>query len=163
MYITPIYSFNRASGTTQYAENELIAESGTAASTNRLKWSVEKVFGRGKIVAVKIFTDNEAVTAAIYNLDLFKSDPGVPTNGDNGAYAIASVRPSIVRVACDMSTGSFVSSTDKVQRFALSTPAVFDIGGNGYIYGLLSTGTSGTYTPASQELFEVTLEIMGVD
>jgi hypothetical protein len=161
-FVAPSYAFARASGTTQYAENELIAESATAASTKRLKWNVENIRGRGKIVAVRVFTDNETVTAAIFNLHLYRTDPGTPTNGDNGAYAVASVRDLLATVACDMSTGSTTSSTDKVQRFPLTVPIVFQIPAEAILlYGQLSTGTSGEYTPASGEVFEVTLEIEG--
>jgi hypothetical protein len=166
-FIAPIYSFARASGATQYAENELVAESGTAASTKRLKWNCDPIRGRGKIVAVRLFTDNEAVTAAIFNLHLYRTDPGTPTNGDNGAYAVASVRDLLATVACDMSTGSTTSSTDKVQRFPLTVPIVFELPFAAFpataqiLYGQLSTGTSGSYTPASGEVFEVTLEIEG--
>jgi hypothetical protein len=162
MFVAPSASFNRASGTTQYGENELVAESGTAASTTRMKFDTEKINGRGKIVAVRVFNDAETVTAAIFNLHLFREDPGVPTNGDNGAYAVASVRQLLATVACDMSTGATVSTTDKMERFALTVPIVFQLpSASRWIYGLLSTGASGTYTPASQELFEVTLEIEG--
>lgn len=162
MFLAPSYSFQRPSGTTQYAQNELIANSATAAEVVPLKFDVERIGGKGKIVAVRLFTDNEAVTAAIYNLHLFRTDPGVPTNGDNGAYAVASVRDLLATVACDLSSGATVSSTDKMERIALTVPIVFQLPeGARTIYGLLSTGTSGSYTPASQELFEATLEIEG--
>lgn len=160
MHFAPIATFARPGNTTQYAQNELIADSATAADVTRLRWNVEPCKGSGKIVAVRVFTDNEAVTAAIYNVHIFRADPGVPTNGDNGAYSVASVRDLIATVACNMSSGSTVSSTDKMQRFALSTPAVFTAKDPGSaLYGFISSGTSGTYTPLSGEIFEITLEI----
>lgn len=161
-FVAPIYSFARASGTTQYAELELIAESATASATKRLKWNVENIRGRGKIVAVRLFSDNEAVTNAIFDVHIYRTDPGVPSNGDNGAYAVASVRDLLATVACSMAAGSTVSTTDKVKRFALSTPAVFQLPAEAFIlYGQLATGPSGTYTPASGEIFDITLEIEG--
>lgn len=161
MFYAPLYSFTRPANTTQYGADELVANSETAADVVPLRFSVDKHNGRGRIVAVRVFTDNQAVTAAIFNLHIFKTDPGEPTNGDNGAYAVASVRDLIVTVACDMSSGSTTSSTDKMKRFALSTAAAFELAIGAPLYALLSTGTSGTYTPASGELFEVTLEIEG--
>lgn len=164
-FIAPIYSFQRPTGTTQYAQNELIANSGTAASVKPLRWNVDAVGGSGKIVAVRVFTDNEAVTAANYNVHIFRSDPGVPANGDNGAYSVTSVRDLLATVACDLSSGATVTSTDKMERIALSVPIVFQLPPfvpNGTsLYGFISTATSATYTPISEELFEITLEIEG--
>lgn len=159
-YIAPIYTFQRPGNTTQYAQNELVANSATAASVVPLQWNVDGIGGRGKIVAVRLFTDNEAVTAANFNLHLFRADPGVPANGDNGAYSVSSVRQLLATVALDLSSGATVSSTDKMERIALSTPIVFQLAPETRsIYGLLSTATSATYTPISEEIFETTLEI----
>ena len=164
-FIAPSYSFQRPANTTQYAENELIANSATAASVLPMRWNTDGIGGSGKIVAVRVFTDNEAVTAAVYNVHIFKSDPGVPTNGDNGAYAVASVRDLLATVVCDLSSGATASTTDKMERIALTVPIVFqlppDTPTGVSLYGFISTGTAGTYTPASAELFEVTLEIEG--
>lgn len=162
MFIAPKSSFQRPADTTQYAANDLVANSTTAANVERMRFSVEQVNGRGKVVAVTLFTDNQAVTAAIFNLHLFRKDPGAPSNGDNGAYAVASVRDLLATIALDLSSGATASSTDKMERVALSVPIVFETpADNLCLYGLLSTGTSGTYTPASGELFEITLEIEG--
>jgi hypothetical protein len=164
-FIAPIYSFNRPGNTTQYAQNELIANSATAASVRAMRWNVDAVGGSGKIVAVRVFTDNEAVTAANFNVHIFRTDPGVPANGDNGAYSVSSVRDLLATVACDLSSGATVSSTDKMERIALTVPIVFQIPPfvptGTSLYGLMSTATSATYTPISEELFEVTLEIEG--
>lgn len=163
-FVAPAQSFNRATGTTQYSQLELIAQSATAANCTPMKFDVSNIRGRGKIVAVRVFSDNEAVTNAIFAVHLFRTDPGVPTNGDNGGFAVASVRDLLATVACNMSSGSTVSSTDKMQRFALSTPIVFQIPAEArFLYAWLATGSSGTYTPADSELFEVTLEIEGVN
>lgn len=162
MFIAPRASFTRPANTTQYAQNELVANSATAGSVERMRFGCEQIGGRGKVVSATLFTDNEATTAAIFNLHIFRVDPGVPTNGDNGAYAVSSVRDLLATVACDMSSGATVSTTDKIKRFALTVPLVFELSADSRsLYALLSTGTAGTYTPASGELFEVTLEIEG--
>jgi hypothetical protein len=161
MFIAPSYSFTRPGNTTQYGAGDLIANDVDAADVVPLKFSTEKINDRGKIVAVRLFTSTTTVTAAIFALHLFRTAP-TPGVGDNGAFSVASVRDLLATVACNMSSGSTVSSADKMQRFALSTPIVFEAPfGQRMIYGLLATGTSGTYSPASGELFEATLEIEG--
>jgi hypothetical protein len=162
MFTAPKASFTRPANTTQYAQNELVANSATAADVERMRFGVEQVNGRGKIVSVTLFTDNEAVTAASFNLHIFRTDPGDPTNGDNGAYAVTSVRDLLATVALDLSSGATTSSTDKMERVALTVPIVFECpAANQCLYALLSTAAGATYTPASGELFEVTLEIEG--
>lgn len=165
MRIAPKYAFNRPANTTQYAQNELVANSATAASVVPLRWDVGAVQGKGRIDRVRLFTDNETVTTATFNLHLFSADPGTPGAGDNGAYSVTSVRNWIGTVACDLATGAEVTSTDKAKGFAVSGGIGFDTklaaGGGQAVYGLLETATAATYTPASEELFEVCLEIEG--
>lgn len=166
MHIAPVYSFARPANTTQYAQNELVANSATAASVVPLRWNVEPVRGRGKIVRVRFFTDNEAVTTATFNLHIYARDPGAPTNGDNGAYAVASARYWIGTVACDLATGAEVTTTDKIKGFVITGGLAFDQMANGAgvmaLYGLIETATAATYTPASGEIFDVALEIEGL-
>lgn len=167
MHIAPRYSFNRPANTTQYAQNELVANHATAGSVVPMRFGVSPIRGRGKIVRVRVFTDNEAVTTATFNLHLF-SRPPVPTNGDNGAFAVDTARYFIGTVACDLATGAFVTTTDKCKGFVITGGLVFDTLAEapalegGAIYGLLETAAGATYTPASEELFEVTVEIEGL-
>jgi hypothetical protein len=101
-----------------------------------------------------VFTDDETVTNANFNLYLYRGTP-TPNVGDNGAsFAAASVREQIGVVACDMTTGATVSATDKMKRFALSTPICFQAE---LIQGLLAAAAA--YDRDGEELFEVTLEI----
>jgi hypothetical protein len=169
MFYVARYSFARPSGATQYAENELVANHGTAASVVPMKFNVARSAGRGRIHRVRLFTDNEAVTTATFNLHLFGRDPGVPGAGDNGAYSVTSNQYKIGAVACDLATGAEVTATDKLKGFVITGGLCFDVGVEGtalpadqkLLYGLLSTATAATYTPASGEVFEVTLEIEG--
>lgn len=161
MHVTPVFSFTRPANTTQYAQNELVANSATAAEVVPMRFGVSNVQGRGKIVRVKLFTDNEAVTTATFNLHLFAQAP-VPTNGDNAAFAVSTSAHFIGTVACDLATGAFVTTTDKHKGFVITGGLCFDLlamGGEGSIYGLLETASAATYTPASGEVFKVTLEI----
>lgn len=170
MFYTARYSFARPLNTTQYAQNELVADSVTAASVKPLRFGVDRSQGRGRISRVRFFSDNEAVTTATFNLHLFMRDPGLPTNGDNGAYAIASVQYWLTTVACDLATGAEVTTTDKQKGFLLTAPGItFDTNvdgtasgiGSAALWGLLETATAATYTPASGEVFDVSLEIEG--
>ncbi len=161
MFIAPSASFNRPANTTQYAQNELVANSASAGSVEPMRFGCEQAGGKGKIVAVRVFSDNQAVTAAVFDLFIFRQIPTVSV-GDNAAFAVASVQQLLGVVACDMSSGATASATDKVKRFALTVPIVFELPSTSRaLYALLATGTGGTYTPASGEQFEVTLEIEG--
>ena len=159
MFIAPQASFNRPGNTTQYTANDLVANDVDAADVVPLKFDTSRIANRGKIVAVRLFTDNQVVTVASFNLHIFRTLP-VAGAGDNAAYAVASVRDLLATVALDLSSGATASATDKMERVALSVPIVFagpmEVGA---IYGLLQA--VGAYTPASAELFEATLEIEG--
>ena len=165
MRIAPKYSFQRPDNTTQYAQNELVANDATAALVLPMRFSVEAVFGRGRIDRVRLFTDNQNVTTATFNLHIFSADPGVPGAGDNGTYSVGSVRNWVGTVACDMATASEVTSTDKAKGFAITGGRGFDTkmgaGGTAARWALLETATAATYTPAALELFEACLEFEG--
>lgn len=159
MFIAPQASFTRPANTTQYTANDLIANDTDSADVVPMKFDTSRINNRGKIVAVRLFTDNQTVTVASYKLHIFRTLPTAGA-GDNAAYAVASVRDLLDSVALDLSSGATASSTDKMKRVSLSVPIVFaaplEVGA---IYGLLQA--VGAYTPASGELFEATLEIEG--
>jgi len=161
MIINTSASFTRPADTTAYAANDLIANSTTAGSVTPMSFSVARLgCGQGRIMRIRLFSDNEAVTLATFSLHLFNASPTV-TNGDNGAFAVATARTFLGTVAADMATGSFVTTTDKMKAFAVSPENPFDLKNASNverrIFGLLMAGAG--YTPASGELFEVTLEI----
>ena len=163
-HFTSVYSFTRPANTTQYAQNELVANHGTAGSVEPLRFSVGQGMKKGRIVRVRFFTDNEAVTTATFNLHLFTRAP-VPTNGDNAAFAVSTARYFLGTVACDLATGAFVTTTDKCKGFVITGGLAFDLNAEGAsavshgLYGLIETAAGATYTPASGERFEVTIEI----
>jgi hypothetical protein len=118
-----------------------------------LSWSMDRFGGNGRIVAVTLYTDDETVTNANFNLHLFRSAPS-PGVGDNGVFALTTLLGYIGTVALDMSSGAQATSTDKAKRFALTTPIVVECM---TLYGLHAT--TAAYDPDNEELFEVTLEI----
>lgn len=158
MLITPSYSFTRPADTTQYGAGDLVANSTTAASVVPMSFSLKRLGGTGVIRGIRLYKSAASATAAIFNVHLFSADPGVPTNGDNGAFAIASAVNYLAEVAIDMTAGSPGTAYLFKRSSDLNIGVDFaDIGG--VIYGLLEAGTSGTYTPASAEVFKVALEI----
>ena len=164
MIITPYDSFTRPANTTAYAQGDLIANSVTAASVVPLKFNITPVsMRRGCIGFVRVAKSNATATLATFKLHLFTSAP-VVTNGDNGALQVASTEGWIGTVACDMATGGFAKATTGLKkRFqclgASDLPSLlcFDAVSENFLYGLLEADAA--YTPASGELFKVTLEI----
>lgn len=156
MITTPSATFTRPANTTQYAANDLVANSATAGSVAPMEFGFS---GRlGIVRRVRLFKDTEATTAASLTVHLFTSAPTV-NNGDNGAFQPATVASHIAAVAIDMSSGGVASGTDLIKQSAetmicFALPALAN-----RLYGLLEV--EGTYTPASGEAFTVTLEIEG--
>lgn len=160
-------SFSRPADTTQYAANDLVANDVDAADVAPMSFSVAKLGrGCGTVKRAILFTDNQAVTAAIFNLHLFSREPDV-NNGDNGAFSPLTAQYYLGAIPLDLSTGAAVSATDKAKPGAPTAEINFDLteikATERRLWGLLATGTGGTYTPASGEVFEVTLEFEAVD
>lgn len=154
---TPYSSFVRPANTTAYTSGDIVADNTTAASITPLSWGVGAVGGSGIIRAVRLFKSATSATAASFRVHLFLASPGTPTNGDNGAYAVASVTDHLDTVAIDLSSGSFAGTVGLHKRSAATAicfrlPSVAD-----KLYGLIDV--QGAYTPASGETFRVTLEI----
>lgn len=158
MIHTPYYSFTRPADTTQYASGDIVANSTTAASITPLSFAVGAVGASGIIRAVRLYKSATGVTAASFRVHLFTASPGTPTNGDNGAYGIASVADYLDTVAVDLSSGAQAGGTTGVSKrsaaiaIGFKLPVISD-----KLYSLIDV--QGTYTPASGETFRVTLEI----
>lgn len=159
MIITPSYSFTRPADTTQYAAGDLVANSTTAASVVPMSWSLQRLSGTGLIKGIRLYKSAASATAAIFNVHLFTADPGTPTNGDNGAFAVASAANYLGEVAIDMSTTGSPGTAYLFKRSADLNIGVDMANPTGVLYGLLEAGTAGTYTPASEEIFKIVLEI----
>lgn len=161
MPATPSNSFTRPSNTTAYADNNLVANSTTAAEVTPLKWTTSKVIGQGTISRLRFHKSNATATNANFTVHLFSSDPGVPTNGDGGAFGVASAAGFIGSVDCDLTTGGFAGTAGLAKTFSITNGITFDltaVAGERRLYGLIQAQAA--YTPASAEVFTVTLEIM---
>lgn len=157
MMIAPEYSFARPSGTTQYTSGDIVANSGTAASVVPIKFSLQRVSGNGLIRGVRLYKSAVSVTAAVFNVWLFNADPGVPTNGDNGAFGVASAANALAKVAIDMSSGALVGTAYAFKRSSDLAIGVSLNDPSGVVYALIEAG--GNYTPADSETFKLILEV----
>ena len=165
MIVTTSDSFARPSDTTQYTANDLVANSTTAGEVVPLTFKTTALgSGRGIIRRVRLFKDDETTTAATFSVHLFTQSP-VVSAGDNGALAVSTSRYYLGAIAIDMSSGAFATSTDLIQSAAVNPEINFDLmhvlPTERRIYGLLQV--TGTYAPASGEVFEVTLELAAVN
>jgi hypothetical protein len=155
-------SFTRPANTTAYADGDLVANNATAASVVPLKFTTSRVVGQGTIARVRLYKSAASATNANFTLHLFSADPGVPTNGDNGAFGIASAEDHIGSVDCDMTTGGLAGTAGLSKAFAITNGLTFDLtgatSGERRLYGLLVAKAA--YTPASGETLSVTIEIM---
>jgi hypothetical protein len=159
MIITPFYSFTRPADTTQYAALDLVANSATAADVVPLSWSMKRLGGSGLLRGVRFYKSAASATAAVFNLHLYSATPGVPTNGDNGAFGIISAANNIGLVTVDMTTGGSAGTAGLFKRVGGVDICIDFANVNGVVFGLLTTGTAGTYTPADAETFRITLEL----
>lgn len=153
-------SFTRPANTTQYAAGDLVANSATAASVTPMTFTICETAGFGVIRDAQMYKSTDAVTTATFRLHLFKNDPTATalSNGDNGAIQVNTDETGYVGsidfdmtdidVAVGGNTATGVPFDSREIYFKL--PA-----GSNALYGLLAA--TGTYTPASGEVFTVEL------
>lgn len=161
MTITTFDSFTRPANVTQYASGDLIANSATAGNVVPLQFNTAALgMGSGTARAALVFKDDEALTAAVFNVHLFSASPTV-NNGDNGAFSPTTMANWLGFIPVDLSLDGRASATDAAGRGVFTVAIIFDLkhinNSERRLYGLLEAG--GTYTPASGETFKVTLEI----
>lgn len=139
-------SFTRPANTTAYTAGDLVANDVDAGDV------VPLAFGTGnggiRIKSVQITkTDETDVTASDFSLHLFGSSPTV-ANGDNGALSY-----NHSNKFADIEFDTMVAATDVA--WAMANGLDLNWNTTGYIYGLLEA--DGAYSPASAEVFSVTL------
>ena len=140
-------SFTRPANTTQYTAGDLVANNATAGSVVPLTFATGRGGIRVKQVAITK-TDETDVTAADFSLHLFASSPTV-ANGDNGAISY-----DFSSKFGDIDFATMVAATDVAWAFS-SGLDLNTYTAAGTLYGLIEA--DGTYTPASAEVFSVTL------
>lgn len=149
-------SFTRPADTSQYAQNDLVANSTTAGSVVPLVWKVP--LNGAKLWRVNLSKSSTTVTNASFRLHLYKDSP-TAANGDNGAWSttvsgylgfidIVGTSPAFT----DSATASGVWINNSV--FA---PFMLLADKDRKIYGLLQNTTATGYVPTSGEVFTVSL------
>lgn len=145
-------NFTRPSDTTAYASGDLVANSTTAGSVQLLNFTMPST--NFKLQRVGIVHTAITTTNATFRLHLYTTGPTV-ANGDNGAWSTTQAG-YLADVDIDCSIRAF---TDNGQGFGLANSAGESIDlvipAGLIIYGLLEA--RGAYTPASAEVFTVTL------
>ena len=148
-------SFTRPADTTQYAANDLIANSTTACSVIPMSFPIGNTPGQFRLTRVRIYKSGTGVTTANFRLHLYDALPVIAA-GDNAAWSTDSAAHWLGNI--DMAsmlaftdgaagTASAVAGSELIIRTSSKT-----------IYGLLMNLS--TYTPASAEVFTVVLETL---
>lgn len=166
--VTPSATVTRPANTTQYAANDLIANSASATAVTAMEFTNVARYSGGSfsIRRARMTKDDDDVTAATFRLHLFAADPFAtdPQVGDNGTLVgalNATITDYLGSISFDMTASPDIYNT--AGNAAIGVPAL----GN-EINAKLSSGTSiygvleatGTYTPASGEIFTLILEVI---
>jgi hypothetical protein len=139
----------------------LVANSTTAADVTPLSLSLQFDMAGARIPRVRLHKSGDTPTNAAFRVHLFKTAPGVPGNGDNGAFAPASyagylgafdVAAMIAGKADAGCVGIGLPVTGQGSYLVLNQPKGGDV-----IYALLEA--RGAYTPVSAEVFTLSLEL----
>lgn len=156
MQITnPSASFTRPGDTTAYTANDLIANSTTAGSVVPLTFSLGNSFPGSSYRLTRIRMTKSGTTppaTATMRLHLYQALP-VCANGDNGAFSTnqAANWLGVIDVT------SMIAFTDGCTGTGSATAgSEMFIKGPAALYGLIQVLAA--YTPASAEIFTVTLE-----
>lgn len=153
----PSASFTRPADTNQYAVGDLVANSTTAGSVVPMSFVLGNNFGFGqfRLTRVRLTKTNNSPTTATFRAHLYSSSP-TSAAGDNAAYStnlsgwLGAIDVPLMTPFTDgcASVGAAVAGSEFLIRQAAGST----------VYALLMA--LGTYTPASQEVFTLTLEEM---
>lgn len=158
MIFSPFSSFTRPADTTAYAQNDIVANSTTAASITPMKFGLNGSGKAGIIRSARLYKSDKTVTNGTFTAFLFTADPGTPTNGDNGAFGVASAAAFLGSFAIDLTTGALAGGTTGAAKNSAALAIPFFLPAlNDKLYALLRADAA--YTPASAEVFKLTLDI----
>lgn len=154
----PTANFTRPADTTAYASGDLVANSTTAGSVTPMTLTVPN-FNQGfRVRRFKLHKNGTSTTNAQFRVHLFVSPTITAANGDNGAFStsavanyIGSADVTIAQAFTDGAAGFALPSTG-TDMAAIPTGAAA-------VYALLEARAA--YTPASGEVFTLTLDCEG--
>jgi hypothetical protein len=156
LVFTPSETVTRPADVTAYASGDLVANSTVAGTVTPMSFKVARDAKRGVVVPrCRISKSGTNVTNAAFRLHLY-AESSTPANGDNGAFSTNKA-------------GKYLGYLDVASMQAFSDGAagigvpgqgsamlMQPVAGSLVLYGLLEA--RGAYTPASAEVFTVTLE-----
>lgn len=150
-----ISSFTRPADITAYASGDLAANSTTAGSVTPLSFVVSDYdTGAARIMRIRISKSGTSVTNASFRVHLYGASPTC-ANGDNGAWSttqssyFGSIDVTVDKAFTDGAVGVGAAAAGAEPNIRLT-------GGGKTIYALVEVRAA--YTPASAEIFYVTLE-----
>lgn len=149
-------SFTRPANTTAYASGQLVANSTTAGSVTPLVLQAARVNGgSGRLLRANLLKSGTSVTNASFRVHVYKTLP-TPANGDGGAWSttqsnyLGAFDVVVDKAFTDGAAGNGIP--------LVGTAIVFDTVTGANLYGLVEARAA--YTPASAEVFTVTLEAL---
>jgi hypothetical protein len=150
--------FTRPNDTTAYASGDTVANNTAAGSVTVLQFQAGKDQGRGGIITrCRVKKSGTGTTGAAFRLHLFAAAP-TPASGDNAAFSSSGAADYLgyldVEAMQAFTDGAAGHGAPGVAQAIQFRPAA----GSMVLYGLLEA--RGAYTPAAQETFDVSLEVM---
>jgi hypothetical protein len=152
----PTASFVRPADTNQYAVGDLMANSTAAGSVVPMQFDCSRIpAGSFYVHGARCRKSGTGTTASAFRLHLFLTEPTV-ANGDNGAFSasasagyIGAIDVAVNRAFSDGAAGGGEPFSRRVFAVKLTAGTI--------IYALQEANN--TYTPASAEQFDWTLEV----
>jgi hypothetical protein len=157
MYIgNPSASFTRPNDANIYAVGDLVANSVTAGSVVPLTLTLANSFGSGvlRFVRARLVKSGTSTTNASFRIHIYQASPTV-TNGDNGAWLTDNAANWLGNI--DISSMlAFSDGCAGTGSLPAGSEAFVKTASGKNLYALLAA--LGTYTPANNEVFTLTLE-----
>lgn len=156
LIFNPLASFTRPADTTAYASGDLVANSTTAGSVTPLSFVLGgfSALGQLRLVRARITKSGTTATNANFRLHLYQSSP-TPANGDNGAWSTSGAADWLGNIDVT-SMLAFTDGCTGTGSLPAGSEAFLRLKAGATIYGLLEAKAA--YTPASAEVFTVTIE-----
>lgn len=153
----PSASFTRPADTTQYSIGDLIANSTTAGSVTPMSFALGGNNNPGctRITRFRISKSGTGVTTAQFRLHLYSALPTV-ANGDNGAWSSSQAANYLGALDGPATLKAFTDGAADVGGATAGSEMMIRLNAGQTLFGLLAN--LNTYTPASAEVFTVTLE-----
>jgi hypothetical protein len=154
----PQAGFSRPNNATAYAAGQLVANATSAGAVLPLQFPIggNSMPGTTRIVRARLAKGGTGVSNASFRVHLYETAP-TPANGDGGAWST----DQSAHWLGNIDIGSMLAFTDGAAGTG-SAPAgselLLRLGAGKTVYALLAA--LGAYTPAANEAFTLTLEMV---